>query len=149
MTKRQLIDEIIGINQTAEPQFLARFNDDELTQYLDHLRSAELPRLSGDPCRFDRYFENCPVAGTRPTLWRTRGAAAAEEGAADPADAEEGGPDGGAQQTEVPLYASPDAEQAGPDGEPEPANVVAASVPEGSNAQPVAAEQEESESWLY
>lgn len=38
MTKRQLIDEIRTINQTADPAFLARFPDGELDEYLRHLR---------------------------------------------------------------------------------------------------------------
>ncbi len=37
MTKRQLIDEIIHINQSAEPGFLSEFDDVELAEYLRHL----------------------------------------------------------------------------------------------------------------
>jgi len=67
MTKRQLIDEIVILNQTAEPGFLARFDDGQLDEYLRHLRRARTPRLSGDPHRYDRYFRSCPpVPAARP-----------------------------------------------------------------------------------
>lgn len=56
MTKRQMIDEIMALNTTAGPEFLARFQDDDLGQYLRHLQAARSPRLSGDPHRFDKYF---------------------------------------------------------------------------------------------
>ena len=36
MTKRQLIDDIRKINTTAEPHFLAQFDDAALKQYLEH-----------------------------------------------------------------------------------------------------------------
>lgn len=60
MTKRQLIDEIVTINQSATPGFLARFEDVDLDEYLQHLRLSRTPRLSGDPHRYDHYFNNCP-----------------------------------------------------------------------------------------
>ncbi|HEY7088562.1 MAG TPA: hypothetical protein VH518_10765 [Tepidisphaeraceae bacterium] len=41
MSKRQLIDEIRQINVTAQPQFLAQFDDAALKQYLDHLKAAQ------------------------------------------------------------------------------------------------------------
>ena len=40
MTKRQLIDDIRHYNTSAQPQFLAQFNDDALRQYLQHLQDA-------------------------------------------------------------------------------------------------------------
>jgi hypothetical protein len=70
MTKRELIDEIVAINHTATPQFLARFQDDELDEYLGHLRVLARPRLSGNAERYEKYFRNCPTAQPRP-LWRT------------------------------------------------------------------------------
>jgi len=71
MTKRELIDEILTINHTAEPAFLARFEDAELGKYLSHLHVLDSPRLSGDASRYDRYFRNCPkIPATRPQ-WRT------------------------------------------------------------------------------
>jgi hypothetical protein len=91
MTKRQLIDEIVGINRSAEPGFLARFDDDDLTEYLDHLRVVETPRLSGEPGRYDRYFENCPTCRTRPT--RYEAAELAAEADDEPPKADEIAPD--------------------------------------------------------
>ena len=60
MTKRQLIDRIVSINHTAEPGFLAKFADNQLDEYLQHLQTAQIPRLGGDPHRFDHYFDDCP-----------------------------------------------------------------------------------------
>ncbi len=40
MTKRQLIDEIRKHNPTAQPEFLAQFDDAALQQYLEHLEFA-------------------------------------------------------------------------------------------------------------
>ncbi len=57
MTKRQLIDRIVTINRSAEPGFLAQFEDDELNDYLRHLHVAQSPRPHADPRRFARYFE--------------------------------------------------------------------------------------------
>ncbi|MCE5277279.1 MAG: hypothetical protein ABFD92_02865 [Planctomycetaceae bacterium] len=44
MTKRQLIDQILSLNQTAEAEFLSKFRDDELDAYLNHLTAARMPR---------------------------------------------------------------------------------------------------------
>ena len=67
MTKRQLIDEIVSMNQTADPEFLSQFKDQELDNYLEHLRFARKPRLSGDRHRYDKYFES-------PTVKRSKSA---------------------------------------------------------------------------
>ena len=56
MTKRQLIDEIVTKNQTADPEFLSPFQDEDLRRYLERLEAARQPRLAGDPHRFDKYF---------------------------------------------------------------------------------------------
>lgn len=40
MSKRQLIDDIRQYNTTAQPQFLAQFDDAALKQYLEHLQGA-------------------------------------------------------------------------------------------------------------
>jgi hypothetical protein len=40
MNKRQLIDDIRRFNVTAQPQFLAQFDDAALKQYLEHLQTA-------------------------------------------------------------------------------------------------------------
>lgn len=49
MTKRQLIDQILSLNTTAEPEFLAQFPDQDLDKYLDHLNRARLPRMPAEP----------------------------------------------------------------------------------------------------
>jgi hypothetical protein len=45
MNKRQLIDGIRQLNQTAQPDFLAQFDEDALAQYLSHLETAQEKRL--------------------------------------------------------------------------------------------------------
>ena len=40
MNKRQLIDDIRRFNSTAQPQFLAQFDEPALKQYLEHLEEA-------------------------------------------------------------------------------------------------------------
>lgn len=66
MTKRQLIDEIVSLNSTAQPAFLARFEDMDLSEYLQHLKNARTPRLSGDPHRYDKYFHAAQDASYPP-----------------------------------------------------------------------------------
>ena len=67
MTKRQLIDEIISINRTAQPSFLARFNEIDLDEYLRHLIGAKTSRLSGDYTRYRKYFQADGTASTMST----------------------------------------------------------------------------------
>ena len=45
MSKRQLIDEIRDLNPTASIEFLAQFNEADLTAYLGNLKSASEHRL--------------------------------------------------------------------------------------------------------
>jgi hypothetical protein len=45
MNKRQLIDGIRQLNLTAQPDFLAQFDDEALQQYLRHLETAMQKRL--------------------------------------------------------------------------------------------------------
>jgi len=45
MSKRQLIDDIRKLNLTAQPQFLAQFDEDALKQYLEHLEGASKKHL--------------------------------------------------------------------------------------------------------
>jgi len=45
MNKRQLIEGIREINDTAQPEFLAQFDDEALRQYLEHLRQAKEKRV--------------------------------------------------------------------------------------------------------
>jgi|GEM_PF-342981 len=61
MNKRQTIDEILKINLSAEPAFLARFEEGQLDEYLTHLQVLRQPRLSGERNRFERYFADCPA----------------------------------------------------------------------------------------
>jgi len=60
MTKRQLIDEIITINPTAQPGFLAGFQDAALGEYLTHLQVVKAPLLTGDAARYRKYFAKSP-----------------------------------------------------------------------------------------
>lgn len=45
MSKRQLIDDIRRYNTTAQPDFLAQFDEASLKQYLEHLEGAFSKRL--------------------------------------------------------------------------------------------------------
>jgi len=58
MSKRQLIDEIRVMNRTALPEFLARFDEVDLNDYLGHLQRTRKPRLTGDSARYARYFQS-------------------------------------------------------------------------------------------
>ena len=71
MTKRELIDEIVAINQSASPRFLSRFDDEQLGEYLTHLRILETPRLTGSAERYEKYFRNCPKIRSPRPAWRT------------------------------------------------------------------------------
>lgn len=67
MTKRQLIDEILERNTTADVEFLARFDDSELDDYLTNLRRLQTPRLTGDASRYEKYFQfNVPARPVPP-----------------------------------------------------------------------------------
>jgi len=46
MDKKELIDSICQINRTAKPEFLARFSEEELSAYLDHLMELDLEELA-------------------------------------------------------------------------------------------------------
>ena len=46
MNKRELIHCICEINRTARPEFLARFTEDELNEYLEHLMELDLVELA-------------------------------------------------------------------------------------------------------
>ena len=71
MTKRELIDQILALNLSARPEFLAKFTHDDLSEYLDHLHARRRPRLSGDARRYEKYFNNSQ------TSWVQRRAQAA------------------------------------------------------------------------
>lgn len=46
MSKRELIDCIREINKSAQAQFLARFSEKELDEYLEHLLELDLKELA-------------------------------------------------------------------------------------------------------
>ncbi len=71
MTKRELIDGIMEINNSATPDFLARFDNDDLHAYLESLHRIQTPRLRVDPNRFSGQFyveqeATSPVAVAEP-----------------------------------------------------------------------------------
>jgi len=45
MSKRELIDCICEINKSAKPEFLARFSEEDLKAYLEHLMELNLEEL--------------------------------------------------------------------------------------------------------
>ena len=54
MTKRELIDQITHLNPTATPDFLAAFDDEQLFEYLLHLKwvvPATGPTYAAQPDR--------------------------------------------------------------------------------------------------
>jgi len=62
MTKRELIDGILQFNRTADPEFLSRFDNIELAEYLDHLEQAERSALARtrNPWAHDFAYESVP-----------------------------------------------------------------------------------------
>jgi len=46
MDKRELIDCICEINKTAKPEFLAKFSEEDLSAYLEHLMELDLEELA-------------------------------------------------------------------------------------------------------
>jgi hypothetical protein len=57
MTKRELIDEILRFNRTADPEFLSQFDNVELAEYLDHLESAERAAAARGPSPWAGTYE--------------------------------------------------------------------------------------------
>ena len=45
MSKREIIDDILEINKTARPEFLAMFSMEQLATYLEHLMEANLEEI--------------------------------------------------------------------------------------------------------
>ena len=64
MTKRELIDEIVTINHSAGAEFLAKFDDQQLVDYLRHLAVLKTPRLTGDASRYAKHFAPRPTAAS-------------------------------------------------------------------------------------
>jgi len=62
MTKRQLIDEILAINRSANPRFLAEFDPCELSEYLAHLLAIREPRTQGGPWWPEKHVKGRPAA---------------------------------------------------------------------------------------
>jgi len=71
MSKRQLIDEIRSVNRTALPEFLDRFDEVDLNDYLQHLIRSQSPRMRGTSARYGQYVS----VYTRPTDVAVRSAA--------------------------------------------------------------------------
>ena len=46
MTKREIINEIMEINLSAGAEFLSRFSDKQLNEYLQHLHVLREPRMT-------------------------------------------------------------------------------------------------------
>ena len=46
MSKRELIDCICEINKSAKTEFLARFSEEDLKAYLEHLMELDLEELA-------------------------------------------------------------------------------------------------------
>ncbi len=61
LTREQVVDRIITINPTATAQFLARFRDESLEKYLDHLVVASGPR--GRHSRWERPGDSPAIFG--------------------------------------------------------------------------------------
>jgi hypothetical protein len=45
MSKRELIDCICEINKTAKAEFLSKFSEEELKEYLEHLMELDLEEI--------------------------------------------------------------------------------------------------------
>jgi len=46
MDKKELIERICEINKGAKPEFLAKFSEQELSDYLEHLKERDLATSS-------------------------------------------------------------------------------------------------------
>lgn len=44
MTKREIIDQIMEVNPSARPEFLAEFSHESLAEYLEHLCEVRAER---------------------------------------------------------------------------------------------------------
>ncbi len=130
MTKRQLIDDIVAINHSAQPEFLAQFQDQELTEYLEHLALLRQPRPHADPHSFDRYFEQAqPIPQDSAIQIEPVTTVPAAPGA-----------------LEYDEYDDDEEIEAAPDTQPV---AVAASSPDEEVQTPFAETEEDSESWLF
>jgi hypothetical protein len=46
MDKKELIECICDINKTAKPEFLAKFSEKDLSDYLEHLMELDLEEVA-------------------------------------------------------------------------------------------------------
>ena len=60
MTKRELIDEIMVLNHSAAPSFLAEFDDGDLSEYLANLIAVRGSRPLADSRRGESRFNEHP-----------------------------------------------------------------------------------------
>ena len=103
MTKRELIDEILTINRSASPSFLARFTNVQLDEYLAHLHVLAKPRLSGSAAQYEKYFRNCPTIRAPRPPWRESSQRTDEVVAADTEDDLPQGIEGDWEGVEEPI----------------------------------------------
>ena len=47
LTREQMVARIMDMNTTASEEFLGRFRDRDLREYMDHLNAAQVPRGAG------------------------------------------------------------------------------------------------------
>jgi hypothetical protein len=64
LTRAQLVDRIAAMNPSATPEFLARFGEQSLGNYLEHLVSAQEPR--GRTARWVRRNETPAISKWEP-----------------------------------------------------------------------------------
>jgi hypothetical protein len=158
MTKRQLIDEILAVNRSAEPAFLAQFGDQQLEEYLQHLRTALSPR----PLE----ARQCPGRPAEPAVGAARAAVMPEPAAVAPTatlqaepPAERWAAPAGARHPATPLPHAPASTEA--DRPPAPAATERPdrsdaqpagetnTPPDESNRPPFATSDEEMPAWLF
>ena len=48
MTKREMIDQILRLNRSAKPVFLAQFSDEQLLAYLHQLKELQYEHRTDD-----------------------------------------------------------------------------------------------------
>ncbi len=88
MTKRQMIDEIMDLNPTAEPEFLAQFDGPDLREYLGKLRKAVGAATASKPS--PKASDDTPRSDDRPVASGKMPIRLAAAGDDHPADSEDG-----------------------------------------------------------
>ena len=87
MTKRQVIDEIVLLNRSADPGFLAQFEDDDLSEYLQRLLIVGPLRPEGDVHLYDQSLQNCQATDADAVARPSEEADDAEVAPAEPTEA--------------------------------------------------------------